>query len=206
MIFYAFVILIVLYLGREKIRAYVLERYGAEYLPKNYRYLSLGFAVGCLGGIAGSFFDLQGKDRATNSDELIAVCFGMAIMGIMALVIINFFRRNKGKGFWARFWCNSLLFLITFFPGVFIGSLLVWGAVFIVLAMAVYHGINSSLFGGSAMTGSPKVFDTMGRELEEIAPNLFRDADGKEYKRNGPGFKRRDDPDGPTVMTPGEEK
>lgn len=206
MIFYACVILIVLYLGRKKIRAYVLERYGEEYLPKNYRYLSLGFIIGSVGGIAGSFFDLQGKDRATNSDEIIAVCLGLAIMGMIGLAIINSFRRKKGKGFWARFWCNSIFFLLTFFPGALIGSSLVWGAVFIVLAIAVFHGINSSLFGGSSMTGGSKIFDTMGRELEEIAPNVFRDADGKEHERNGPGFRERDNPDGPTVMTPGEEK
>lgn len=206
MIFYACVILIVLYLGRKRIKAYVIEYYGREYLPKNNRFLWLGFVLGCVGGIVGSMFDLQGKDRASNSDEIIGSCFAGAILGIIVLAIINACRHNKGKGFWTRYWCNSFLFLVTFFPGVLLGSLMVWGAVLVVLAMAVYHGIGSTLFGTPSGGAAPKVFDTLGRELDEIAPGLFRDAEGKEYEKNGPGYKRRDNPDSPTVLTPGEEK
>lgn len=206
MIFYACVILIVLYFGRKNIKAYVIRSYGKEYLPKNNRFLWLGFIIGCLGGIVGSIFDLQGKGRATNSDEIIAGCFGGAIMGIIILAIINACRPNKSKGFWPRYFCNSFLFLVTFFPGVLVGSLTIWGAVLIVLAMIVYQSITSTLFNTPSGGVGSDVYDAFGRKLEEIAPNVFRDADGREYDKNGPGFKKRGDSDAPTVMTPGEER
>lgn len=154
MIFYAIVILVILFLGRKHFKTYVVANYGEEYLPKNKMFLWLGFSVGILGGILGSVFDLQGKDRATDSDELIAVCFGAIIWAIILLTIVNAFRRNKGKGFWARYCCNCFFFLVTFFPGILIGSLLIWGGVFILLAMVAYHGMGLHRLGGGGIKGS----------------------------------------------------
>lgn len=155
MIFYAFVILIVLFFGRKQIKAYVVNNFGENYLPKDMRYLGMGVAVGALGGIVGSIFDLQGRNRTMSSDELIAYCLGAAIAGVIICAIINANRKNKGKGFWARYCCNSLLFLIAFFPGILIGSLLIWGGVIIVLAYLGYYGLTASGGGNKSRSEIP---------------------------------------------------
>ena len=82
----------------------------------------VGLVVGSLAGITGSVFDLIGKEAKTDSDEVVAVALGVALMLIFLLMIVNLFRRHKGKVFWFRYWSISFFFVMAFFVGVLVGT------------------------------------------------------------------------------------
>lgn len=113
----------------------------------------MGLVVGSLAGITGSVFDLIGKEAKTDSDEVVAVALGVALMLIFLLMIVNLFRRHKGKGFWFRYWSNSFFFVMAFFVGVLVGTFFIWGGVLIMLAVLIYYGVGlhdvGRMFGGA---------------------------------------------------------
>ncbi|MDR2130439.1 MAG: hypothetical protein LBP56_04640, partial [Odoribacteraceae bacterium] len=144
-----FIVLIVLLVKGKAIRRAITRNFGEQFFPKNYSFLGIGFGGGAVSGIIGSFYDLQGKDRATNSDEVIFVAMIVSILGILLLAIALLFIPNKKPGFWIRYAINSVLYLIGFFPGVLIGYLLLWVGVFIIIGLIGYFGLSGS-FGALA--------------------------------------------------------
>lgn len=93
------------------------------------------------------------------------------------------------------------LYFFLIFLGIVVAIIVGVLVVFFMLKLFFATGGMAAII---AAGGSGKVYDTSGREMDEIAPNIFRGADGKEFERNGPGFRERGNPDAPTVMTPGE--
>lgn len=114
MVWYALILMLVLLVARKPLTNYVINNWGPEYLPDGKKYLLVGLVVGSLAGITGSVFDLIGKEAKTDSDEVVAVALGVALMLIFLLMIVNLFRRHKGKGFWFRYWSNSFFFVMAF--------------------------------------------------------------------------------------------
>lgn len=88
--------------------------------------------------------------------------------------------------------------------------------IFLGVVMAIIVGVLVTVFmfklffatgGWAAMRATEeaeKVYDSLGHEMDEIAPGIYRHVDGREFERSGPGFRERGNPDAPLVTTPGE--
>lgn len=154
MVWYALLLMLILFVAKRPLTGFVSKNWGPEYIPNGKLYLSSGIAVGLLAGIVGSVFDLAGKDAKTDSDEVVAVSLLIVLMTVFLLAIVNLFRRHKGKGFWFRYFGNSFFFVVAFFAGVLLGTFFVWGGVLALMAVLFYFGVGlndvKSMFGGSS--------------------------------------------------------
>lgn len=158
MVWYAFLLVLILFVAKRPLIKFVTENFGPEYLPNGKLYLSVGVIVGLLAGIIGSVFDLMWKEAKTDSDEVVATALGAAIIVVFLATIVNLFRRHKGKGFWFRYFGNAFFFVNAFFVGVLLGTFLAWGGVLILIAVLIYSGIGlndvKSMFGGSRQSSN----------------------------------------------------
>lgn len=174
MVWYALILMLVLLVARKPLTNYVINNWGPEYLPDGKKYLLVGLVVGSLAGITGSVFDLIGKEAKTDSDEVVAVALGVALMLIFLLMIVNLFRRHKGKGFWFRYWSNSFFFVMAFFVGVLVGTFFIWGGVLIMLAVLIYYGVGCMTW--AACSGAPGAVPTAVLRFPSTVPGAARPA------------------------------
>ncbi|MDR2685022.1 MAG: hypothetical protein LBB53_06540 [Prevotellaceae bacterium] len=129
-----------------------IKNFFGDAFPKDFRYLIVGLIFGAIGGIIGGIYDLQGRDRAHNSDEVVAVAAIAGLALILLTAVAMLFRKNKPPRYWGRFAFNSIFFAVAFFPGVFIGMIGVWFGIVVILGAFVYFGVfakgASGIFGG----------------------------------------------------------